>query len=199
MICWTAGLTLHQALSVTWFIFFSSSLQPGRVVTLIEDDDVSGTFCFLLVYSRKCSGVSSLHQLIEWWLNVFIFLHRRLLGVWRLRWQAHSWRSPWSTSMCERRSAEATWPKWWISSLRGMTSLRFRRWFTLPPPTTLSTWARPPRRRSVPRSQCPEGRRATTWSTCSGLRSSWGAVAHMWRTITCSPSRPQHWPWCLTC
>lgn len=47
------------------YLFFSS-LQPGRVVTLIEDDDVSGIFCFLLVYSRNCSGVSSLHQLIEW-------------------------------------------------------------------------------------------------------------------------------------
>lgn len=46
-------------------IYFFLLLQPGRVVTLIEDDDVSGTFCFLLVYSRKCSGVSSLHQLIE--------------------------------------------------------------------------------------------------------------------------------------
>lgn len=42
------------------YLFFSSSLQPGRVVTLIEDDDVSGIFCFLLVYSRNCSGVSSL-------------------------------------------------------------------------------------------------------------------------------------------
>lgn len=86
-ICLLVNGNIIRLLRVAWYVeqlgshcirrcpwrdlFFSSSLQPGRVVTLIEDDDVSGTFCFLLVYSRKCSGVSSLHQLIEWWLNMF--------------------------------------------------------------------------------------------------------------------------------
>lgn len=40
----TASGVVHD---VTPFLFLS--LQPGRVVTLIEDDDVSGKLYFLLV------------------------------------------------------------------------------------------------------------------------------------------------------